>query len=105
MHTSSFKRGGVRATANARLQSAAAYSQSQSSLAAPSCLGGPDPRTLAFAKWSGDQVYDWLCRNGFEAYFPMSADGFVGHKWIRSGLHLLQASPSEYEKELGETSF
>ena len=51
-----------------------------------------------FAKWSREQVYEWLNKNGFEAYFPASADGTFIHKWIKNGLHLLQATQHEYEK-------
>lgn len=105
LNTSSFKRGGVRATANARLQNNN-FSVSNTSLHNNNrqpldCLSAADLDTLTFAKWSSDQVYDWLSKNGFEAYFPMNSDGFVGHKWIKNGLHLLQATPQEYEKELG----
>jgi hypothetical protein len=100
-----FKRGGTRATANARLQSNFSFSNSSLSAikpagksAAPFALGAD---TFTFAKWSGEQVCEWLHKNGFEAYFPRTADGKFGHKWIKSGLHLLQSNQHDFEKELG----
>jgi hypothetical protein len=54
-----------------------------------------------FCKWSSEKCYEWLNTNGFEAYFPQQSDGSFINKWIKSGLHLLQATQSDYEKELG----
>ncbi|RNA19784.1 Liprin-beta [Brachionus plicatilis] len=76
----SFKRGGFRSTANARLQSSS-----------------QELDTLTFSKWPTSQVCEFLHKNGFESYF----DGQFAHKWIKNGLHLLQASQYDYEKELG----
>ena len=59
---------------------------------------GNELNTFTFAKWTSDQVYEWLNRNGFENYFSFSSDGRCHHKWIKNGLHLLQASQQEYEK-------
>lgn len=81
---SNFKRGGFRSTANARLQS------------------NPNLDTLTFSKWSTSQVCEFLHKNGFESYFsPNPVDSQFSHKWIKNGLHLLQASQYDYEKELG----
>ena len=79
-----FKRGGFRSTANARLQS------------------NPNLDTLTFSKWSTSQVCEYLHKNGFDAYFsPSTTNSQFSHKWIKNGLHLLQASQYDYEKELG----
>lgn len=130
--SSLFKRGGKRATANARLQN---FSFSNNSLLstsnnangtenekflskqlslitngssqqcnAPAGTGGVQlPQfvnldTLTFAKWPSEQVYEWLRKNGFEAYFTYNTDGTLNNKWIKNGLHLLQASQNDYEK-------
>ncbi len=78
---SSFKRGGVRATANARLQHNT-YSLSNSCLAQVdrSSYSGGELDMLSFAKLSSVEVYDWLNRNGFEAYFPYNSEGYVTHR-------------------------
>lgn len=80
---SNFKRGGFRSTANARLQS------------------NTNLDTLTFSKWSTSQVCEYLNKNGFEAYFTPNSEGLFNHKWIRNGLHLLQASQHDYERDLG----
>ena len=59
--------------------------------------------TLTFAKWTGPQVYEWLNLNGFEMYFGIHSNcsNSSSLKWIKNGLHLLQATKSDYERELG----
>ena len=99
-----FKRGGSRATANARLQSNFSFSNNSLSVIKPADKSAPfalSTDTFTFAKWSGEQVCEWLHKNGFESYFPKSADGKFGHKWIKNGLNLLQANQHDFEKELG----
>lgn len=98
-----FRRGGTRATANARLQNS--FSISNSSLVVPnsnekvaSSFFSFNLDTLAFSKLSSTQCYDWLCKNGFE--FVKNSDGTYQNKWLKNGLHLLKASKYEYEKEL-----
>lgn len=54
-----------------------------------------------FCKWSSETCYEWLNLNGFEAYFPQQSDGSFINKWVKNGLHLLQATQNDYEKELG----
>lgn len=115
---SSFKRGGLRSTADARLignysSVSNIKSASKSSLKNRESNGRGDTLssasgipafildTLSFAKWNTHQVCEWLNKNGFEAYFQPGSDGQFTHKWIKNGLHLLQASQYEYEKELG----
>jgi hypothetical protein len=132
-NVANFKRGGNRATANARLQNTSNFSFSNSSLSVlkknsasnssnandnnknavnlpfsflnldahmdSNFLTSPAYANLvSFCKWPSEKVYDWLNKNGFEAYFPASPDGTFIHKWIQNGLHLLQATQNEYEK-------
>lgn len=115
----SFKRGGFRSTAGARLQT---NNVSKSAVSSPSHhstsnsfselnhhlrmqqqlqLKDMNVDTFTFAEWPGERVYEWLRTSGFEAYFPVTVDGVCINKWIKSGLHLLQASQFEFEKELG----
>lgn len=101
-----FRRGGTRATASARLQNS--FSISNNSLLQQNCNDKVTSSffsfnldTLAFSKLNSVHCYDWLCKNGFECYFPKSPDGTYANKWLKNGLHLLKASKYEYEKELG----
>ena len=92
---SAFKRGGIRATANARLQNN--FSMSNNSLlSSHRTIQNVD--TLTFAKFNPRQVYEWLCKQGFDSYFPVNLEGNYINKWIKNGLHLLQASQHDYEK-------
>lgn len=113
-----FKRGGgFRSTANARLQNnyttyALRQQQQQLNYHNSNNLDGtfisssssisPLPAnidTISFAKWSSAQVCDWLARQGFDAYFPVNAEGGQRvHKWIKNGLNLLQATQYDYER-------
>lgn len=105
-----FRRGGTRATANARLQNS--FSISNNSLLVGSSTSSANDKvassffsfnldTLAFSKLNATQCYDWLCINGFDCYFVKNADGTYQNRWLKNGLHLLKASKYEYEKELG----
>ncbi|CAL9697394.1 unnamed protein product [Knipowitschia caucasica] len=79
-----FKRGGVRATAGPRLGWSRDLQQSNNSeVDAP------------FARWSKEQVCDWLQEQGLGLY------GNMARVWISSGQTLLQASQHDLEKELG----
>jgi hypothetical protein len=115
---SNFKRGGLRSTANARLQSSNFSLNSSSKTSTPTHqidhisqlqqqlqlqlqLQKDGLDTFTFAEWPSERVYEWLRQNGFEAYFPVNSEGICINKWIKSGLHLLQASQFEFEKELG----
>lgn len=115
---SNFKRGGFRSTANARLQSSNFSLNNSSKTSTPTHqidhiaqlqqqlqmqlqLQKDGLDTFTFAEWPSQKVYEWLRQNGFEAYFPVNSDGICINKWIKSGLHLLQASQFEFEKELG----
>ena len=123
-NVANFKRGGNRATANARLQNTNNFSFSNSSLSVlkkntnsnngvnlpfsflnldahmdSNFLTSPAYANLvSFCNWPSEKVYDWLNKNGFEAYFPASPDGTFIHKWIQNGIHLLHATQNEYEK-------
>jgi hypothetical protein len=94
-NNSHFKRGGLRSTANARLQN------NISGLIA-SNMPLSDERnlnTFAFAKLSGEQVFDWLRKNGFDSYLTHNIDGSnFSNKCLKSGLNLLQASQYDLEK-------
>jgi hypothetical protein len=117
--SSGFKRGGLRSTANARLQNSFTVSnnalnsagcelatigqlqhqlQTQLQLQKESSVSNGWDSNFAFAEWPADRVYDWLRQSGFESYFPVNADGVCINKWIKSGLHLLQASQFDFEK-------
>uniref|UniRef100_A0A8C8D703 SAM domain-containing protein n=1 Tax=Oncorhynchus tshawytscha TaxID=74940 RepID=A0A8C8D703_ONCTS len=79
-----FKRGGVRATAGPRLGWSRDLQQSPNT-----DLDTP------FARWSKEQVCDWLQEQGLGLYLNMA------HVWISSGQTLLQASQQDLERELG----
>uniref|UniRef100_A0A672R1T6 Liprin-beta-1-like n=1 Tax=Sinocyclocheilus grahami TaxID=75366 RepID=A0A672R1T6_SINGR len=74
---SEFKRGGVRATAGPRL------GQQSHELDAP------------FARWSREQVCDWMQEQGLGLYVSWA------RQWVASGQTLLQASQQDLERELG----
>ncbi|XP_077566347.1 liprin-beta-1b isoform X2 [Stigmatopora nigra] len=78
-----FKRGGVRATAGPRLGWSRDFQRVNNDVDAP------------FARWSKDQVCDWLQDQGLGLYVNMS------RVWISSGQTLLQASQQDLERELG----
>uniref|UniRef100_A0A8C6VXY3 PPFIA binding protein 1 n=1 Tax=Nothobranchius furzeri TaxID=105023 RepID=A0A8C6VXY3_NOTFU len=78
-----FKRGGVRATAGPRLGWSRDLQRVNNEVDAP------------FARWSKDQVCDWLQEQGLGLYVNMA------RVWISSGQTLLQASQQDLEKELG----
>ncbi|KAG7523121.1 liprin-beta-1 isoform X4 [Solea senegalensis] len=78
-----FKRGGVRATAGPRLGWSRDLQQVSNDVDAP------------FARWSKDQVCDWLQDQGLGLYVNIS------RVWISSGQTLLQASQQDLERELG----
>ncbi|XP_015259804.1 PREDICTED: liprin-beta-1 isoform X2 [Cyprinodon variegatus] len=78
-----FKRGGVRATAGPRLGWSRDFQRVNNEVDAP------------FARWSKDQVCDWLQEQGLGLYVNMA------RTWISSGQTLLQASQQDLERELG----
>uniref|UniRef100_A0A8C4ICG1 PPFIA binding protein 1b n=1 Tax=Dicentrarchus labrax TaxID=13489 RepID=A0A8C4ICG1_DICLA len=78
-----FKRGGVRATAGPRLGWSRDLQRVSNDVDAP------------FARWSKDQVCDWLQDQGLGLYVNMA------RVWISSGQTLLQASQQDLERELG----
>ncbi|KAK2842114.1 hypothetical protein Q5P01_012314 [Channa striata] len=78
-----FKRGGVRATAGPRLGWSRDLQRVNNEVDAP------------FARWSKDQVCDWLQEQGLGLYVNMARG------WISSGQTLLQASQHDLERELG----
>uniref|UniRef100_A0A8D0B0C9 PPFIA binding protein 1b n=1 Tax=Sander lucioperca TaxID=283035 RepID=A0A8D0B0C9_SANLU len=78
-----FKRGGVRATAGPRLGWSRDLQRANNDVDAP------------FARWSKDQVCDWLQGQGLGLYVNMA------RVWISSGQTLLQASQHDLERELG----
>ncbi|XP_072290597.1 liprin-beta-1b isoform X7 [Eucyclogobius newberryi] len=80
-----FKRGGVRATAGPRLGWSRDLQRSNNS----SDVDAP------FARWSKDQVCEWLQEQGLGLYVNMA------RVWINSGQTLLQASQHDLERELG----
>ncbi|XP_074490293.1 liprin-beta-1b isoform X9 [Sebastes fasciatus] len=77
-----FKRGGVRATAGPRL----GWSRD---------LQRSNDVDAPFARWSKEQVCDWLQGQGLGLYVNMA------RVWISSGQTLLQASQHDLERELG----
>ncbi|XP_041746593.1 liprin-beta-1 isoform X7 [Coregonus clupeaformis] len=79
-----FKRGGVRATAGPRLGWSRDLQQSPN-----------NDLDTPFARWSKEQVCDWLQEQGLGLYLNMA------HMWISSGQTLLQASQQDLERELG----
>lgn len=78
-----FKRGGVRATAGPRLGWSRDLQRGNNDVDAP------------FARWSKDQVCEWLQEQGLGLYVNMA------RVWISSGQTLLQASQHDLERELG----
>ncbi|KAM9572101.1 liprin-beta-1-like isoform 27-T32 [Salvelinus alpinus] len=79
-----FKRGGVRATAGPRL----GWSRDLQRLP-------KNDLDTPFARWSKEQVCDWLQEQGLGLYLNMA------HVWISSGQTLLQGSQQDLERELG----
>lgn len=73
-----FKRGGFRATAGPRL----------------SRSGNTRDLKMPFAKWSTEQVCDWLEEIGLGQY------GILARHWVTGGQTLLSASPQDLEREL-----
>ncbi|XP_007433534.1 liprin-beta-1 isoform X7 [Python bivittatus] len=82
MTETEFKRGGTRATAGPRL----GWSRD---------LGQSNDLDMPFAKWTKEQVCNWLQEQGLGFYISN------GKHWILSGQTLLQASQTDLEKELG----
>ncbi|XP_063785210.1 liprin-beta-1 isoform X4 [Pseudophryne corroboree] len=78
-----FKRGGTRSTAGPRLGWSRDLGQTQSDLDTP------------FAKWTKEQVCNWLRDQGLGSYVNNCK------QWIVSGQTLLHASQQDLEKELG----
>ncbi|XP_069484219.1 liprin-beta-1 isoform X13 [Ambystoma mexicanum] len=78
-----FKRGGTRSTAGPRLGWSRDLGQANSDLDMP------------FAKWTKEQVCNWLRDQGLGIYINN------GKQWIVSGQTLLHASQQDLEKELG----
>ncbi|XP_043938648.1 liprin-beta-1 [Protopterus annectens] len=78
-----FRRGGTRATAGPRLGWSRDLGQVNSDVDAP------------FAKWTKDQVCNWLKDLGLGMYVN------IARQWVKSGQTLLQASQQDLEKELG----
>lgn len=95
-----FKRGGgFRSTANARLQNNYTTYALQRQQHLHEGILSANVDTLTFAKWTSAQVCEWLARQGFDAYFPINAEGGQRvHKWIKNGLNLLQATLYDYER-------
>lgn len=78
-----FKRGGVRATAGPRLGWSRDLQRGNNEVDAP------------FARWSKEQVCNWLQDQGLGLYLNMA------RVWVSSGQTLLQASQHDLERELG----
>lgn len=72
-----FRRGGVRATAGARL-----------------CYESKRPNK-PFGDWDTDNICDWLMELGLDMYVNDAK------RWIKNGAQLQAASLHDYEKELG----
>ncbi|XP_053321158.1 liprin-beta-1 [Spea bombifrons] len=79
-----FKRGGTRSTAGPRLGWSRDLSQ-----------GTTGDLDTPFAKWTKEQVCNWLRDQGLGGYVNN------GKQWIVSGQTLLHASQQDLEKELG----
>uniref|UniRef100_A0A3Q3XMS6 SAM domain-containing protein n=1 Tax=Mola mola TaxID=94237 RepID=A0A3Q3XMS6_MOLML len=78
-----FKRGGFRATAGPRLSVACGDGQTcQENLKMP------------FAKWSTEQVCDWLEEIGLGQY------SILARHWVTNGQTLMSATPQDLEREL-----
>ncbi|XP_060532561.1 liprin-beta-2-like isoform X2 [Cylas formicarius] len=75
-----FQRGGVRATAAARL----GWSE-------PHLTLKPDK---PFSEWDGENICDWLQDLGLDQYIPEAK------RWVKSGQQLQESPISEIEKEL-----
>ncbi|XP_065158263.1 uncharacterized protein [Atheta coriaria] len=78
---SDFQRGGVRATASARL----GWSEPTPPLIKPD---------KPFAEWDTENICDWLQDLGLDQYVVDAK------RWVKNGQHLQEASLSEIEKEL-----
>ncbi|XP_055957605.1 liprin-beta-1-like isoform X4 [Patella vulgata] len=79
-----FKRGGVRATATARL---GGWSQQLKT--------NINDLDIPFARWDGDRVTAWLNDIGLNMYLVDCK------RWVKNGEQLLRASPLHLEKEMG----
>ncbi|XP_036360416.1 liprin-beta-1 isoform X10 [Octopus sinensis] len=77
-----FRRGGIRATAGARL----AWSKD---------LKINHDSNVPFESWDSDRVASWLHEIGLDMYVHEA------RRWIRNGEQLLNATHHDYEKELG----
>ncbi|XP_061420185.1 liprin-beta-1 isoform X9 [Lethenteron reissneri] len=78
-----FRRGGLRATADPRL----GWSRD--------LRGGSSDLDAPFAKWSTDQVCNWLHEQGLGMYVGMA------RQWVTSGQTMLRATAHDLDKELG----
>ncbi|XP_043200958.1 liprin-beta-1-like isoform X6 [Amphibalanus amphitrite] len=78
-----FRRGGTRATAGPRLGWSGEKSREDDRLWRP------------LSEWDTDTVVAWFHEMGLSAYTAEA------RRWVRSGSHLLRATPAELEKELG----
>ncbi|XP_051886031.1 liprin-beta-1b isoform X4 [Pristis pectinata] len=83
MSDGEFKRGGTRSTSGPKLGWSRDLQHTKTDLDAP------------FAKWSKDQVCNWLDDQGLGIYVGASGS------WITSGQTLLHASQQDLERELG----
>ncbi|XP_055506474.1 liprin-beta-1b isoform X7 [Leucoraja erinacea] len=83
MSDGDFKRGGTRSTSGPKLGWSRDLQLTKTDLDAP------------FAKWSKDQVCNWLDDQGLGIYVRPSGS------WITSGQTLLHASQQDLERELG----
>ncbi|XP_078423818.1 liprin-beta-1b isoform X2 [Cetorhinus maximus] len=83
MNDTDFKRGGTRSTSGPRLGWSRDLQHAKTDLDAP------------FAKWSREQVCNWLHDQGLGIYVGGSKS------WITSGQTLLHASQQDLERELG----
>lgn len=82
-HEEDFRRGGLRATADPRL----GWSRD--------LRGGSSDLDAPFAKWSTDQVCNWLHEQGLGMYVGMA------RQWVTSGQTMLRATAHDLDKELG----
>lgn len=79
--TEEFRRGGIRATATARLGwSRDARIEHDSS--------------IPFSRWDRERIVAWMNEIGLNMYLSEC------RRWVRNGEHLLKASPHDIEKEL-----
>ncbi|XP_067855306.1 liprin-beta-1b isoform X10 [Heptranchias perlo] len=83
MSDADFKRGGIRSTSGPKLGWSRDLQHAKTDLDAP------------FAKWSREQVCNWLHDQGLGIYVGGSKS------WITSGQTLLHASQQDLERELG----